>query len=141
MNNYDKTLNAEALSDDERLAYKYKFLRDKFIYNFDKGSRILKITKIIATVIFLIFTVCGIAISHKTHHEVQWLQAWIILIFLNIIIFVIADYSRYLVESKVIPYLKDDKQLEFGEYDIFLEDIDGENDEEEEKDNEESEEY
>ncbi len=141
MNNYDKTLNAEALSDDERLAYKYKFLRDKIIYNFDKGSRILKITKIIATVIFLIFTVCGIAISHKTHHEVQWLQAWIILIFLNIIIFVIADYSKYLVESKVIPYLKDDKQLEFGEYDIFLEDIDGENDEEEEKDNEESEEY
>ena len=141
MNNYDKTLNAEALSDDERLAYKYKFLRDKIIYNFDKGSRILKITKIIATVIFLIFTVCGIAISHKTHHEVQWLQAWIILIFLNIIIFVIADYSKYLVESKVIPYLNDDKQLEFGEYDIFLEDIDGENDEEEEKDNEESEEY
>jgi len=62
-----------------------------------------------------------------------------LMIFLNITVFIIADYSRYLVESRVIPYLENDEQVEFGEYDIFLEDIDGENEDEEADENEEAE--
>ena len=118
-------------TDEERMAIKYRFLREKIIYNFNKGSRILKISKITVTIAFLLFTLIGIYVSHRTGHEVQWLQAWVLLIFLNIIIFVLADYSKYLIESKVIPYLENDEEIEFGEYDIFLEDIDGdaENDE------------
>ncbi|MBQ9227671.1 MAG: hypothetical protein IJ168_02465 [Eubacterium sp.] len=124
----DRTYTAE-----ERIALKYDLLREKIISSFQRGSRILKITKIVATVFFLLFTLAGIGISHRTGHEIQWLQAWILLIFFNVIVFVLADYAKYLVEDKVIPYLEDDEQVEFGEYDIFLED----NDDEEEDDEEE----
>ena len=121
-----------ALSDDERMAIKYRFLRDKIIFNFNKGKRILKITKIVITAIFIFFTLIGIYVSHRTGHEIQWLQAWIILIFINVALSVIADYSKYLIESKVIPYLENDEEIEFGEYDIFIEDIDGESEDDEE---------
>jgi hypothetical protein len=121
-----------ALSDDERMAIKYRFLRDKIIFNFNKGKRILKITKIVITAIFILFTLIGIYVSHRTGHEIQWLQAWIILIFINVALSVIADYSKYLIESKVIPYLENDEEIEFGEYDIFIEDIDGESEDDEE---------
>ena len=121
-----------ALRDDERMAIKYRFLRDKIIFNFNKGKRILKITKIVITAIFILFTLIGIYVSHRTGHEIQWLQAWIILIFINVALSVIADYSKYLIESKVIPYLENDEEIEFGEYDIFIEDIDGESEDDEE---------
>ena len=120
-------------TDEERMAIKYQFLREKIIFHFNRGSRILKISKIVVAIIFLLFTLIGIYVSHRTGHEIQWLQIWILVIFINITIFIIADYSKYLVESKVIPYLEDDKQIEFGEYDIFLEDIDGETDDEDEE--------
>lgn len=124
--------NAANLSENERIAVKYRFLRDKILFHFERGSRYLKIAKITAAVIFLAYTVLGIVVSHRTSHELQWLQMWIIFIFVNITVFVIADYTKYLIESKVVPYLKDDNQVEFGEYDIFLEDIDGDSDEDEE---------
>lgn len=128
MQKNNKQINSAAckLSDEEKMAIKYKFLREKIIFYFHRGSLILKIAKILAAVLFLFFTFIGIYVSHHTGHQPQWLQAWILMIFLNIIIFVIADYSKYLIEAKVIPYLQNDEQIEFGEYDIFLDDIDGE---------------
>ena len=125
----DNTARHAELSENERIAIKYKFLREKILFHFERGSRYLKISKIVATVVFLAYTLIGIIVSHRTSHELQWLQMWIIFIFVNITVFIIADYSKYLIESKVIPYLKNDEQIEFGEYDIFLEDIDGEDDE------------
>ena len=44
------------------------------------------------------------------------------LLFLIVFVFLAADYARYLLEDKVIPYLEDDEALEYGEYDIFKED-------------------
>lgn len=126
-------------TEEERMAVKYKFLREKIVYNFNKGSRILKISKIVVAVLFILFTLMGIYVSHRTGHEVQWLQVWVLIIFLNIIIFIFADYSKYLIESKVIPYLENDDEIEFGEYDIFLEDIDGESDDDNEENEEEEE--
>lgn len=54
---------------------------------------------------------------------------WIILIFVLVNIFLITDYCKYLVKSKVIPYLEDDNQIEFGEYSIFSDDDEEEEDE------------
>ncbi len=136
-NKIESVVSSKEYSEEQRFAIKYKFIRKKIIESFNKGSKILKISKITATVLFLLFTFIGIYVSHRTHHEIQWLQAWILVIFLNIIIFVLADYSKYLVESKVIPYLENDDEIEFGEYDIFLEDIDGESNDEENDDEEE----
>ncbi len=121
---------ADEQTTEEKIVMKYKFVREKIVFHFNRGCRFLKISKIAVAVFFVLFTLCGIAISHRTGHELQWLQAWILVIFLNVIIFVLADYSKYLFESKVIPYLEDDNQVEFGEYDIFLEDIDNEDEEE-----------
>lgn len=127
------SVNPQELSENERIAIKYKFLRDKILFHFERGSRYLMISKIVAAVIFLAYTVIGIIVSHRTSHQLQWLQMWILFIFVNVAVFVIADYAKYLIESKVVPYLKDDDQVEFGEYDIFLEDIDGESEEDEEE--------
>ncbi len=129
----DEFKETEKVSDErasyEKIAVKYCFLRDKILFYFKRGSRFLKIAKIVATVFFLLYTVIGIMVSHRTGHQLQWLQMWILFIFLNVTVFVIADYNKYLIESKVIPYLKDDDQVEFGEYDIFLEDTEEEDEE------------
>lgn len=127
------SLFEKEIAENEKMALKYKFLKEKIIQNYNKGSRILKICKITAAAIFILFTLIGIAVSHRTNHEIQWLQAWVLVIFLNITVFVIADYSKYLVESKVIPYLENDEQIEFGEYDIFSDDIDNESETEKEE--------
>ena len=116
----------------EKIAEKYFFLREKIMFAFKRGKKILKISKVAAAVFFLLFTVVGIIISHKTGRELLWLQMWILLIFLNVTVFVIADYNKYLIEAKVIPYLSEDERIEFGEYDIFLDDED--DDEEDEED-------
>ncbi len=128
----EKEKTAEEYTYEERIAIKYKFIREKIIFHFERGCRILKISKITVAVLFVIFTLFGISVSNKSGHQLQWLQAWILLIFTNIFVFTIADYSKYLIQSKVIPYLNNDEQIEFGEYDIFLEDIDNENEDEEE---------
>ena len=117
----------------EKIAVKYFFLRDKIMFHFKRGSKILKISKISATVIFLAYTIIGVLVSRRTSSELQFLTKWILFIFLNVTVFVIADYCKYLVENKVIPYLQNDEQIEFGEYDIFLEETDGEDEEEEEE--------
>lgn len=128
----EKEKTAEEYTYEERIAIKYKFIREKIIFHFERGCRILKISKITVAVLFVIFTLLGISVSNKSGHQLQWLQAWILLIFTNVFVFTIADYSKYLIQSKVIPYLNNDEQIEFGEYDIFLEDIDNEDEDEEE---------
>lgn len=127
----ENAVNSSELTENERMAIKYRFLREKILFHFERGKRFLMITKIVATVIFLAYTVIGIIVGNRTGHQLHWLQMWILFIFVNVTVFVIADYAKYLIESKVIPYLKNDEQIEFGEYDIFLEDIDGEDEDEE----------
>ena len=63
-----------------------------------------------------------------------WLIMWIIIIFVLVNIFLIMDYCKYLVKSKVIPYLEDDNQIEFGEYSIFAEDKNEDEDDEDDED-------
>ena len=124
----------------ENIVMKYKFVKEKIIFHFNRGCRYLTISKWVTAVLFVLFTLIGVAVSNRTGHQMQWLQAWILVIFLDVTIFVIADYSKYLIQSKVIPYLEDDTQVEFGEYDIFLEDIDNEDEDEDEEEDEEEEE-
>lgn len=131
-----KQTSAPSPAEVERIAVKYAFIKDKIILHFHKGCRILNIAKICVAILFVIFTVIGVIISRHTGHEMWWLLAWLVLIFINIFLFVPADYARYLVESKVIPYLNNDEQTEFGEYDIFAEDIDGDKDEEDDENEE-----
>ena len=126
MNEQSKSnsVSVEEMSAEERIAYKYEFIKEKIILNYNKGCRILKISKITVAVLFVLFTLAAVVISNRSGNRLQWLQTWILVIFANIFIFVPADYAKYLIESKVIPYLNDDEQIEFGEYDIFVEDLD-----------------
>lgn len=106
----------------ENIVLKYELLREKIIKQYNHGCKILDITKAVIAAAFILFTVIAVLISGSTGHKMSWLVIWIMLIFLNVGIFLITDYCKYLVKSKVIPYLEDDNQIEFGEYSIFMED-------------------
>lgn len=123
----------EALSSEQKVQKKYLFLKEKIILNYQKGCRILKIAKITVAVLFVLFSVFAAIVSHRSGTQLQWLTAWILIIFLNIAVFVPADYAKYLISSKVIPYLEDENAIEFGEYDIFREEDEEEDEEEEEE--------
>lgn len=114
----------------ENIVIKYKLLRSLIIKHYNRGCKYLEIAKVIAAAIFLIFTGAGISACANGGNKGFWLALWVIIIFLNVGVFLITDYCKYLVKSKVIPYLEDDNQIEFGEYSIF-EDNDDEDDEDE----------
>lgn len=120
----------------EKLAYKYKFLREKIIESYRRGCKILDTVKIIFAVIFVLFTIIAVNVCQNNQDKSVWLICWVLLIFLDVNIFIITDYCKYLVKTKVIPYLEDDDRLEFGEYEIFMDDDDLE-DEEKNEDEEE----
>ena len=116
----------------EKLAYKYKFLREKIIESYRKGCKILNIVKIVFSVIFVIFSLIVASAIRESSDKTVWLIWWVVIIFVAVAVFTITDYCKYLVKDKVIPYLLDDDQLEFGEYEIFNEADEDEEDEEEE---------
>ena len=116
----------------EKLAYKYKFLREKIIESYRRGCKILNIVKIVFSVIFVIFSLIVASAIRDSSDKTVWLIWWVVIIFVAVTLFTITDYCKYLVKDKVIPYLLDDDQLEFGEYDIFKDD-----DDEEEEDSDE----
>ena len=116
----------------EKLAYKYKFLREKIIESYRRGCKILNIVKIVFSEIFVIFSLIVASAIRDSSDKTVWLIWWVVIIFVAVTVFTITDYCKYLVKDKVIPYLLDDDQLEFGEYDIFKDD-----DDEEEEDSDE----
>lgn len=120
------------MDQNEKLALKYRFIRDKIFTHYARGVKYVKIAKIVVAVLFVLFTVVAVALCRHDGNVMLWLMLWVGQIFINVLIFVIVDYVRYLIDDKVMPYLLDDNVLEFGEYDIFNED--DENDEEEEDD-------
>ncbi|MBR2134421.1 MAG: hypothetical protein IJ851_06920 [Eubacterium sp.] len=121
----------------EKIVKKYKLLRHKIITHYKRGCRYLVITKILVAISFVIFTLIAIGVSNRTGERMGWLLLWIIVIFLNVIVFTITDYTKYLIASKVIPYLENDDIIDFGEYDIFIEPDDDEDEEEEEDEDDE----
>ena len=58
----------------------------------------------------------------------SWLVLWIFLILFNIAVFTVTDYFKHLVKEKVIPYLQNDEQIEFGKYSVFSENDDDDED-------------
>lgn len=122
----------------EKIVKKYKLLRHKIKVHYKRGCKYLYISKIVVAIAFVIFTLIGISVSNKTGELMGWLLLWIIVIFLNVIVFTITDYTKHLMETKVIPYLENDDIIDFGEDDLFNEpDADEEESEEEEdEDNE-----
>ena len=123
----------EGLTPEQRVQQKYRFLKEKIILHYQKGCRILKISKITVAVLFVIFSIVAAILSNRSGTQLEWLTVWIIVIFLNIAVFVPAEYAKYLISSKVIPYLEDEERIEFGEYDIFREDDDEDEEENEEE--------
>lgn len=114
---------------EENIVIKYKLLRSLIIKHYNRGCKYLEIAKVVCAVFFLIFTAGGVAVCSNGGSKSFWLVLWIILIFVLVNIFLITDYCKYLVKSKVIPYLEDDNQIEFGEYSIFSDDDEEEEDE------------
>ena len=117
---------------EENIVIKYKLLRSLIIKHYNRGCKFLEIAKVVCTVFFIVFTAAGLIACSRGANKAAWLILWIIIIFLLVNIFLITDYTKYLVKSKVIPYLEDDNQVEFGEYSIFFDDDEEEDEEDKE---------
>ena len=107
---------------EENIVIKYKLLRSLIIKHYNRGCKYLEIAKVVCAAFFLIFTALCFVVCSIVGSKSYWLVLLIILIFVFVNIFLITDYCKYLVKSKVIPYLEDDNQIEFGEYSIFSDD-------------------
>ena len=81
----------------------------------------------------MIFSLIVASSVKDSNDKTAWLIWWVVIIFVAVAVFTITDYCKYLVKDKVIPYLLDDDQLEFGEYDIFKDDDEEDNEEEEDE--------
>lgn len=121
------------LTHDQKLAIKYKFIRQKLIEQYIRGCKYLKIAKIVVAVLFVLFTIVACLLGKQTGDVMAWLIQWIMIIFFNVFLFLIIDYAKYLIDDKVIPFLNDDDQLDYGKYDIFIERDDLLSDEEEDE--------
>ena len=127
----NKTNPAQSGAETQRYAAKYLFLREKLLKNYEKGKKIYRAAKLITAALFIALTLAGAAVGRHTGRPMGPLTLWIVLLFLIVFVFLAADYARYLLEDKVIPYLEDDEALEYGEYDIFKEDDEDEGEEQE----------
>lgn len=123
------------------IVQKYILLREKIIQSYIKGSKILNTVKIVTAILFFIFTIIVILLSNRPdNNKGSWLILWIFVILFDIAIFLTTDYCKQLVKTKVIPYLQNDEQIEFGKYSVFGEDDDDDEDEEDEEENDEEQE-
>lgn len=128
MNDNEKNVKKQTDKKD-LIVQKYILLREKIIQNYTKGCKILNTVKIIFTVIFTIFTVIAVWLANMPgSNKGSWLVLWIFLILFNIAIFTVTDYFKHLVKEKVIPYLQNDEQIEFGKYSVFSENDDDDDD-------------
>lgn len=127
----NQTNPAQSGAETQRYAAKYLFLRGKLLKNYEKGKKIYLAAKLITAALFIALTLVGAAVGRHTGRPMGPLVVWIVLLFLIVFVFLAADYARYLLEDKVIPYLEDDEALEYGEYDIFKEDDEDETQEQE----------
>ena len=127
----NQTNPAQSGAETERYAAKYLFLREKLLKNYEKGKKIYRAAKLITAALYIALTLVGAAVGRHSGRPMGPLALWIILLFLIVFVFLAADYARYLLEDKVIPYLEDDDALECGEYDIFKEDDEDEGEEQE----------
>ena len=126
------TVSADAAGT-ERFAAKYLFLREKLLKNYQKGRRIYRTAKVVAAALFLVYSLAAVLVGRHTGQPMGPLVMWLVQLFAIVFIFLIAEYAKYLLEDKVIPYLEDDEALEYGEYDIFRDD-DEDPDEQEDED-------
>lgn len=131
----DKDDEAVELSYNEKIIKKYLLLKEKIIEKYTKGCKILDIVKYVFASLFIIFTIIALVASNQSGNKMFWLILWIVIILTNIGIFMITDYCKYLVKNLVIPYLEDDDQIEFKKFDLFSDDILGENENEESEEN------
>ncbi len=122
----NETEHSKAAENEKQALYaqKYLLLREKLIDNYFLGCKYLHVAKIVSAVLFVIFTAVGIYMSGKTGAYMLWLVLWIVLIFLNVAVFTTADYCKYQMQTRVLPFLDNDACTQFSENDILSEDTD-----------------
>ena len=136
LNGNESEATPQKLTDEQKYAKKYLFMREKLLKNYDIGCKKYRKAKITTVIIFLVISVLFTVLSISTGRHMQFLTVWIILIFFLVTVYLFLDYIRYLIEDKVIPYLKDDDMLEYGEYDIFTDNDDDEDEIDDEEEDE-----
>lgn len=102
-----------SLSQTELYAEKFKIIRDVTQREYEKYQKRVGRAKIITTVVFLIFTVFEIAVSRATGNVTLWLSIWIVLIFIIVFSFIFLEFKLHIFSEKIIPYLNDERIVEF----------------------------
>lgn len=99
---------------DETILKKFFILSDALHKKYEKGCRIINALKISAAGLFLVFTVIAAAAGKSTGSKMLWLSIWILVIFILIGAFIIADYLKNLMSQKVLPFLDNTEIMDFG---------------------------
>lgn len=112
---FDAYTKNHSASDFEKLiTQKYFLLCDELHKRYNRGCRIIRICKIIAAALFLLFSAAAVFFGNQSGNKMLWLSIWILIIFIYVGAFVIADYCRNLMSEKVISYLDNIEQIDFG---------------------------
>lgn len=116
MNQLDSYIQSHSEQEFENIILKkYFILRNELHKKYKKGCRIINILKICAAVLFLIFTVIAVAAGNIGGNKMLWLSVWILIIFILVGIFIIADYCKNLMSQKVLPFLDNAEIMTFGD--------------------------
>lgn len=126
---------AHSASEFEKLiTQKYFLLCDELHKRCARGFRIIFWLKVIAFVVFIAFSIVAIICGTKFGSKMLWLSFWIVFIFLDVGFFLVADYCKSLVVEKVLPYLDNVEQIDFGMSEDDEEEVRNEEDSEDEDD-------
>lgn len=109
---YTRTHSASEF--EKLITQKYFLLCDELHKRCTRAFTIIFWLKVITFAVFIAFSVVAIICGTKFGSKMLWLSFWIVLIFVDVGFFLVADYCKSLIVEKVLPYLDNVEQIDFG---------------------------
>lgn len=94
-------------------AQKFRCLRDRILEDCEKIKRGYRKTKTAVVVVFSFYTVSAALLAHTTGKPMGFLVGWIVMIFLIVFFFVVAEYIRQFLRDTLLPFLRDENVRAF----------------------------
>ncbi|MDE6124318.1 MAG: hypothetical protein K2G22_03705 [Eubacterium sp.] len=104
---------------------KFYILSDVLQEKINRYNKVLKISKIVIAVLFLIFTVAAVIAGNHYGSKMLWFSFWIVFIFIDVFVFLIADYFKNVVFKRFMRFINNAEVMDFN--DNVIEEIDDEN--------------
>ncbi len=104
---------------------KFYILSDVLQEKVNQYNKILKISKIVVAALFLLFTVVAVIAGNHYGSKMLWFSFWIVFIFIDVFVFLIADYFKNVVFKRFMRFINNAEVMDFN--DNVMEEIDDEN--------------